>query len=155
MEGLNLRGTINCKLGTEEEKRYLEMVKAKYEACFEHDGEPIKGYKAKIVMKDGTVPIFCASRQVPYGVMEKVDKAIESLVKARKAHFVRHSDWATPIVIQPKKNGDVRICLDGKVSINRRAVTDHYPMPRFDDIMVEMQGCDTFCTIDLEGAYQQ
>lgn len=41
------------------------------------------------------------------------------------------------------------------MSINRQAVIDHYPFPRFDDIMVEMQGCDTFCKIDLEGAYQQ
>lgn len=126
----------NCKLSEVEENKYLRRIREKYKSCFEHDGKPIKGYKANIVMKDGTIPIFCASRQIPYGMVEKVDRAIDRLVQSKKAHFVRHSNWATPIVVQPKKNGEVRICLDGKVSINRQAVVDHYPMPRFDDIMV-------------------
>lgn len=82
-----------------------------------------------------------------------MNRALDKLVYSGKASFVRHSNWATPVVFQHKKNGEVRVCLDGKVSINKQAVTDHYPLPRFDDIMVEMRGCDTFCKIDLEGAY--
>lgn len=142
-------------MGVKEKERYLEGLRARYINCFRHNDEPISGYEAEIILKDEAVPIFCAARTVPYGLKEKVEKAFDKLIQTKKAVLVRHSDWATPLVFDVKKNGDIRTCLDCKVTINKYTVTDHYPMPRFDDIMVEMQGCTVFCKLDLEGAYQQ
>ena len=46
---------------------------------------------------------------------------------------VRTSTWASPIVITPKKDGTIRICLDGKATLNRFIFTEHYPLPAIDD----------------------
>ncbi|XP_050088326.1 uncharacterized protein K02A2.6-like [Anopheles aquasalis] len=67
----------------------------------------------------------------------------------------RTSAWASPIVVVGKSDGSVRICLDGKASINRFLTVEHYPLPKIDDILAKISNWKIFCKIDLTGAYLQ
>ena len=58
---------------------------------------------------------------------------------------VRFSDWAAPIVPVLKSDGRVRICGDYKVTINRTARLEKYPLP--------LAGGKTFSQLDLSHAY--
>ena len=55
---------------------------------------------------------------------------------------VSYSDWAASLVIMPKLNGDVHICGDFKLTVNKVAALEKYPLPRIDKLffnIVRMQ----------------
>ena len=54
-----------------------------------------------------------------------------------------------------KKDGSVRICGDYRLTVNREAKPDTYPLPRVDDIFASLSGGKTFSKLDLANAYQQ
>ena len=66
-----------------------------------------------------------------------------------------HSEWATPVVPVPKKDGSVRLCGDFKVTINPVLEIDQYPLPRIEDIFAALSGGQQFSKIDLKHAYLQ
>ena len=54
-----------------------------------------------------------------------------------------------------KGDGNVRICGDYKVTINKAAKIDKYPIPRIDDLFASLSGGKKFTKLDLSHAYQQ
>ena len=61
--------------------------------------------------------------------------------------------WISNIVT-PKKNGDVRICLDAR-HINQAVVREKFPVPTLDSLVDEMPEIKIFSKIDLKKAYTQ
>lgn len=68
---------------------------------------------------------------------------------------VDHSDWASPVVVVPKKDGRLRLCVDYKVSVNKFLQVDQYPLPRPDDLFATLAGGKKFTKLDLAQAYLQ
>ena len=54
---------------------------------------------------------------VPFALLE-VEKELDKLVSQGILETVTGSEWPTPIVVVPKKEGNIRICGDYKVTIN-------------------------------------
>ena len=65
------------------------------------------------------------------------------------------SNWASPIVVLKKKDGDLRICGDYKVGVNHKICTDPYPIPDVETVLHDLAGCKYFRKIYLESAYNQ
>lgn len=127
----------------------------KYAKVFEPTLGQIKGSPIKLVLKEGSTPVFCKARQVPFALREAVSLELQSLVKTGVLVPVQQSDWATPLVVVPKPNNQVRVCGDFKVTLNPCLRTDHYPLPVMEDLFVMMSGCRYFTVLDLSTAYQQ
>ena len=66
---------------------------------------------------------------------------------------VRFSDWAAPIVPVMKGDGRVRICGDYKVTINRAAKLEKYPIPQIEELFASLAGGKAFSKLDLSHAY--
>ena len=49
----------------------------------------------------------------------------------------------------------MRVCGDYKVTVNRAAKLDTYPLPRIDDLFASLAGGTTFMKLDLAHAHQQ
>ena len=49
----------------------------------------------------------------------------------------------------------MRVCGDYKVTVNRAAKLDTYPLPRIDDLFASLAGGMAFTKLDLAHAYQQ
>ena len=72
-----------------------------------------------------------------------------------KAVRVRHAEWASPGVPMPKKDGSIRYCVDFKTTLNPQLRTDHYPLPRPDNVFAQISKGVYFTSLDLKDAYMQ
>lgn len=63
-----------------------------------------------------------------------MNAAIERLERDGIREAVRHSDWAAPIVPIVKSDGSIRLCSDYKVTINKVAKPDTFPLPHIQNI---------------------
>jgi hypothetical protein len=133
-----------------------ESLRAMYPSVF--DGErtaKISSFKAHIKLKEGCVPIFRRAYDVPLKIRDKVKMELGKLVEAGIFEPIRHSEWASPLVIVPKKNGELRLCVDYKNTVNTIIERDKYPLPRLDDILTGLSGGRVFVTLDLSRAFMQ
>ena len=84
-----------------------------------------------------------------------MERELERLEKAGVIEPVQFSDWAAPIVPIVKRDGSVRICGDYKLTVNRVANVDSYPLPRIEDLLSSIGNSKVFSKLDLANAYQQ
>ena len=131
----------------------LEQVLTQHVNVFKGELGELRGVKAKIHINDNARPYFGKSRQVPFAIREKVERELERLLALAVIQF---SDWAAPIVPVMKSDRRMRICGDYKVSINRAAKLDKYPIPRIEELFASLTGGQAFTTkLDLSHAYLQ
>ncbi|XP_064479680.1 uncharacterized protein K02A2.6-like [Ornithodoros turicata] len=115
----------------------------------------IKGFQAKLVLKEGSLPLFCKARPVPYAIREPVREELTDLLADGVLVTVTLRDWATPIVAVQKPDNKLRLCGDYKVSVNSCMKSDHYPLPTVEDLFTVLAGGKVFTVLDLSAAYQQ
>ncbi|XP_063534911.1 uncharacterized protein K02A2.6-like [Cydia strobilella] len=113
------------------------------------------GGRVSIHLREGARPVFLRARPLAYALRTPVERALEQLVRDGVLTPVDRSDWATPIVPVVKKDGNVRICADYKLTLNRMLEVDRYPLPRVDDLLARLYGGKRFSKIDLSQAYAQ
>lgn len=126
-------------------------IQSRFPKVFDGDfSNPILGYEADLVLKEDR-PIFRKAYDVPFKLREHLD----SLEQQNVISPIQVSEWTSPIVIVLKKNNDIRMFIDGKVSINKCIIPTTYPLPLAQDIFASLSGCKWFCCLDLMGAYTQ
>ncbi|XP_054260334.1 uncharacterized protein K02A2.6-like [Macrosteles quadrilineatus] len=113
----------------------------------------IPDHLGQLRVMDDAKPIFVKPRQVPYSLRSEIEKELKRLEECGIITKVDHSDWGTPIVPVVKPNGQVRICADYKVTVNKLIKDENYPIPRIEDIYTQMNGGKIFCTLDISNAY--
>ncbi|XP_036342908.1 uncharacterized protein K02A2.6-like, partial [Rhagoletis pomonella] len=86
---------------------------------------------------------------------KKVEINLRELINMDVLEPVDNADWGTPLVPILKPNGDLRICGDYKVTINKHLIDFHYPLPLIEDIFASLQGGQLFTKLDLSNAYSQ
>lgn len=64
------------------------------------------------------------------------------------------SPYSAPVVLVPKKNGKLRVCVDYR-ALNRITISDCYPIPRMDDLLHATGPTPFMSTIDLRSGYWQ
>ncbi|VDI15021.1 Hypothetical predicted protein [Mytilus galloprovincialis] len=140
------------------QKKTGEVIKDlqnKYKDVFKDELGTIKGIKAKLSLKDNSSPKYIKARTVPFSLRAKVEAELDRLEKEGTLNKVQHSEWATPVVPVLKKNGNVRICGDFKVTLNPMLNVDQYPLPKIDDIFANLNGGIQYTKMDLKQAYLQ
>ena len=100
-------------------------------------------------------PKYCKARSVPYTVREKIDKEIDRLLKEGIISPVTNSPWAAPIVPVQRSEDKIRLCGDYKLTVNRAARLDTYPIPSLDDLFSGLAGGKVFSKLDMSQAYAQ
>ena len=73
------------------------------------------------------------------------------------AKFIReiyHFEWLANIVMVPKKDKSLRMCIDFK-HINQACPKDHFPLPRIDQIVDSTAGCERLSFLDAYSGYHQ
>ena len=107
----------------------LEDILDQYTDVFKDELGLLKGSTAKIYKEADATPCFFNARSVPYALCKKVEDELNRLQDLKIIEPVQFSDWAAPIVPVLKNDGTIRICGDYKITINKAAKLDKYPVP--------------------------
>jgi hypothetical protein len=127
----------------------VQMLKTKFAHLFEDKLGKLVNFQAKLHIKETATPVFMKARTIPYAMREKVEQELNRLEKEGVLSKTNTSDWATPIVPILKKNNQVRICGDYKVTVNSGLKVDRYPQPKPKDIFAALAGGEKFTKLDL------
>ena len=98
-------------------------------------------------------PVRVPPRRIPAHYRSDVERQIHDMLKMGIIEE-SSSPWMAPAVFVPKKNGDIRICIDYR-ELNKRTIKDAYPLPLPDEVQDRLAGSTVFTTLDLQNGYWQ
>jgi len=113
----------------------------------------IKGSKHMINLKDKSKTICLPNRRIPIAYESKVNEIIIDLLKKgviRKSN----SFYNSPTVVVPKKDGDLRLCIDYR-QLNENTNKPSFYFPDTQEIFDKLGGNKFFSTLDLVKGYYQ
>ena len=134
---------------------HIQKLLSRHSELFKDELGLMKGVTVKLYVDPSATPRFFRPRSVPYALCGRVEQELERLEKTGIIEAIKFSDWATPVVPLVKGDGSIRICGDYKVTINRVANVESYPLPRIDDLLAGLEKGKVFSKLDLAHAYLQ
>ena len=111
--------------------------------------------KAKLELKENTMPVRRKPRPVPYASQQQIEEELNRLEAAGILSKVDYSEWAAPTVYVRKKSKEIRVCADFSTGLNDVLKDHHYPLPNPEDVFTKLNGGKYFSKIDLSEAYLQ
>ena len=124
------------------------------------------GGKVDLVFKHDAVPVFLKARRVPFPRLQQVQAELDRLEELGILTPVNYSNWATPLVVVPKKGAPdesgadapatgIRLCGDYRSTVNNQLLIDQFPLPTPDQLFVQLNGASWFSRTDMRLAYAQ
>lgn len=141
-----------CEVSDQWRERLFHIIQ-RYETIFSRhklDCGEASGFEHKIHLVDER-PFRLPYRRVPPNHYEKLRTAISDM---EEKGIIRKStsEYASPLVLVWKKNGDVRICTDFRC-LNARTLKDAHPLPHQTDALAALGGNAYFSTMDLTSGF--
>ena len=130
----------------------LQQVLDKHSDVFREGLGELWDVTAKIYINKDERPRFFPARAVSFAMRKKVE---EELQRLQSMGVIQFADWAAPTVPVMKNDGRVRICGDYKITVNRTAKVEKYPIPRIEELFSSLAGGKSFSKLDLSHAYLQ
>ena len=94
-------------------------------------------------------------RRVAYSQKTKVESKIWKLLDDDIIEPASGpTSWVNPVVVVPKPDGDIRLCIDMRRA-NEAIVRERHPIPTAEEVLQEMAGAEVFSKIDLKWGYHQ
>ena len=81
-----------------------------------------------------------------------IGEEVAKLLAANFIHEVHHSEWLANVVMVPKKDKSLRMCIDFK-HLNKVCPKDHFPLPHIDQIVDSTAGCERLSFLDAYSGY--
>ena len=109
-----------------------------------------------ICLKDDIQP-FCqlSPRRVPLPLQDKVKANLDEMVKLGVIEPIDEAtDWCSPIVVVPKSNGDVRICVD-LTKLNVAVKREVYQIPKVEETLAKLSQGSVFSKLDANCGFHQ
>uniref|UniRef100_A0A3B1JCD7 ribonuclease H n=1 Tax=Astyanax mexicanus TaxID=7994 RepID=A0A3B1JCD7_ASTMX len=134
-------------------KRELVDLIAKYDDVFSRhslDCGEVRGFCHRIRLTDDR-PFRLPYRRLSPAHYHKLRQTLDEM-EERDIIRKSSSEFASPLVLVWKKNGDLRICTDFRW-LNARTVKDAHPLPHQADVLAALGGNAFFSTMDLTAGY--
>ena len=121
---------------------------------FEGAGK-VDGVEMKLHIDQDVSPKQQQHRRIPFHIRRDVENELDRLDKLDIIERVDGpTPWVSPIVVVPKKSGDVRICVDMREA-NKAVQRIKHVMSTIDELITDLNGTCVFSTLDLKSAYHQ
>ncbi|XP_053686157.1 uncharacterized protein K02A2.6-like [Sabethes cyaneus] len=133
----------------------VDKVKADFPEVFSTTLGKCSKATVKLELKPGQKAVFRPKRPVAYATYRAVDDELDRLERMKIITPVDYSEWAAPIVVVRRANGNIRICGDYSTGLNDALQPHQYPLPLPQDIFVKLANCKLFSIIDMSESYLQ
>ena len=107
-------------------------------------------------MDDNAKPFAIhAPRRIPIPLISKVKQQLDRLEASGIIRKITDpTDWCSPLVVVPKKNSDVRLCVD-YTRLNQAVKRERHILPSVDHTLAQMQGALIFSKLDANSGFHQ
>ena len=111
----------------------------------------IRATEHHIDLRPHTRPLY----QHAYRAGPESRKVLEDHINLQLAADViepAQSEWASPVLLAPKKDGTLRFCVDFR-RLNTLTIPDTHPLPRMEDCIDSLGEARLFTTLDALWGY--
>ena len=134
--------------------RVCNMLLQNYPKLFEGIGR-LKNAEVTLHIDERVPPVAQATRRIPSHMRKAVAKELINQEEQRIIEKVEGATpWVSSLVIIPKKNGEVRLCIDMRRE-NKAINHERHPSPTVDDLVHNLNGATVFTKLDLRQGYHQ
>ena len=108
----------------------------------------------RIKLKEGSKPIAQKLRHLGVIQQEALLLEVRKLLEASFIYPMAKSEWVSPVVVTPKKNGKGQVSIDYKplIAATKR---DHFPLPFQDEVLDEVARYECYTICDGYSGYFQ
>ena len=93
--------------------------------------------------------------RTPFNLQENVEEKIQELLDC---DIIKEVDgptpWVNPVVISPKADGDIRLCVHMRRA-KEAILRGRHPIPTVDELLHSMNGSRVLSKLDLKLGYHQ
>ena len=151
---VKMNANLNPQLTTDATSLFTE-----YRDVFVFSYEDLRGIPEhiatyRIELDTAINPCHQAQYRMNPNYAKAVKEDLEKLLKAGFIEPVDQATWLSPIVVIPKKNGKLRICVDFR-HLNAATKKDLYLLPFTDEVLDTIIGYATYSFIDCFSGYHQ
>ena len=115
----------------------------------------LKNFKLNIQIDHSVQACVQKPGRLPFLMKKHVENEIQKLLVQYFINLVTSSPkWVSPSVCVPKKNGDIRLCVDMR-KVNIAIIRNYYPIPTLDEILYLVIGAKIFSKLDLAQGYHR
>lgn len=109
-----------------------------------------------VTLKEGAKPYALAvPRRVPIPLLPKVKEELEKMEKNGViSHVDQPTDWCAGMVVAPKPNDKIRICVD-LTRLNENVKRENFPLPVIDQSLGQLAGAKYFSKLDANSGFWQ
>lgn len=102
-----------------------------------------------------TADALSVPRRVPLPLLEKVKTELQRMESEGVIRRVEEpTDWCAGMVVIPKPNGNVRICVD-LTMLNESVCRERHILPAVDDTLAQLKGASFFSKLDATSGFWQ
>ena len=135
-------------------REVLELVN-EFRDTFALDGEKsgITTIMRHKIRTSDEEPVYRPQYCIPHVHQDKLDEEIDKMLEDDIIELSK-SPYNSPIVVVPKKDGSLRLCVDFS-ALNKKIVADQYPLPVIGEVLENLANANVFSTLDaLSGFWQ-
>ena len=138
---------------THQTPRHEQLIQ-QFPSLFQGIGK-LKDVNVQLHIDTAVEPVAQRARRIPFHLRKKVERELEKLEQQGIIEKVEGpTPWVSPLVAIPKKNGDVRLCVDMRMA-NKAIKRERHPSPTIDDLIHTLNGATIFSKLDLRAGYHQ
>eukprot|EP00253_Pinus_taeda_P034423 PITA_34423 len=132
--------TLNINKNLEKlQQEELTKILQKHSAAFAWEYTDMKGIDPKtcihhIYIEENSRPIRQPQKRMNPNLREIVKEELKELLNVNFIYPISDSQWVSPLVIVPKKNGKWRVCIDYR-ELNKETLKDNFPLPFIDQVL--------------------
>ena len=127
--------TISSELSKAEEQELMETL-VKNKDIFAWSASDLQGVSRDIIQHELDINEHMKLRKQKQRKMSEdrilaAKVEVQRLLDAKVIREVKYSEWLANVVLVPKKNGKMRMCIDF-TDLNKACKKDPFPLPRID-----------------------